>query len=91
MFDYGDENHKYYNQSTAPIYEIRNVKVPVALYSGQDDWLTVPEDVEYLRKYLPNIVDDYEINDWNHLDFVWAVKGSEALYSRMIQLMFKYI
>ena len=91
MFDYDIENQKYYNQSIPPSYDISNVKVPVALYSGQDDWLTVPDDVEYLRKKLPNVVDDYEIKDWNHLDFVWAINASRAFYNRMIQLMLKYV
>lgn len=89
MFDYLSENQKYYNQSTPPIYDIRNVKTPVALYWGKQDWLADPTDVEYLRKTLPNLVDDYGIDDWSHLDFVWAENATQILYNRMIQLMFK--
>lgn len=90
MYDYGaDDNQKYYNQSTAPIYDVKNVKAPVALYWGKQDWLADPTDVEYLRQNLPNIIDDYGIDNWSHLDFVWASNATQAFYDRMIQQMLR--
>jgi hypothetical protein len=36
MYDFGNEflNRKHYNQTKPPIYDINNVKTPVALYWG---------------------------------------------------------
>lgn len=91
-YDFGSpaENQAHYNQSTPPIYDIRSIKTPVALYSSTNDWLADPEDVKYIRANLPNIVDDYVIKGWNHLDFVWAIDAKQKLYDRIIQLMRKF-
>jgi lysosomal acid lipase/cholesteryl ester hydrolase len=87
MYDYGSDNILHYNQSTAPLYDVKNINTPVALYYGQDDWLADPTDVEYLKNNLPNIKDDYSISSYAHLDFTWAQNASQVLYNRMIQLM----
>jgi len=88
MFDYGSsDNILHYNQTTAPLYDVRNVKVPVALYYGEDDWLADQNDVKYLRENLPIIKDDYLIPNYIHLDFVWAQNASQVLYQRIIQLI----
>lgn len=90
MYDYGKNNMAHYNQSEAPSYDVTQVKVPVALYYANDDWLADPTDVKFLRANLPNIVDDYEIDNFNHLDFVWAINATQAVYNRMVNLMLKY-
>jgi len=91
MFDYGKHNAAKYNQTTAPLYDVTRVKVPVALYWADKDWLADPADVNYLRKRLPNIVDDFECLGWNHLDFLWATNTDTLLYERMLKLMKSYL
>jgi hypothetical protein len=92
MYDFGSatENMKHYNQTTAPLYNLAEVDVPVALYWADNDWLADPLDVQYLRSNLPNIVDDYCVEDWDHLDFTWGINGRPAMYDRMITLMNSY-
>ena len=92
MYDFGvpSENVLHYNQTTPPIYDLTQVKVPVALYSGTNDWLADPTDVDFLRKVLPNIVDNLIVDIYNHQDFVWAVNTREVIYDRMLELMKKY-
>jgi pimeloyl-ACP methyl ester carboxylesterase len=92
MFEYGSpsENMKHYNQSTPPLYDISKIQVPTALYYGQNDWLADVNDVDFLKKSLPNIVDDLNIKIYNHADFIWGTNTKEVLYDRMIQLMQKY-
>ena len=90
MYDYGskEENIMHYNESKAPMYTLDNINVPVALYSARNDWLADQIDVEYLRSGLKSkIVDDYELPDWNHLDFTLAVDAKIELYDRIIKLM----
>lgn len=91
-YDFGSpaENQAHYNQSIPPVYDLRLIKTPVALYSSSNDWLADPEDVKFIRANLPNIVDDYEVDSWNHLDFIWAVDTREYLYDRMLKLMKKF-
>ena len=40
-----------------------------------------------MRENLKNIVDDFEILDWNHLDFIWGTNAKIALYNRIINLI----
>lgn len=92
MYDYGSakENKKHYNQTSPPEYNLNRVNVPIALYWAQNDWLADPIDVQYLKKKLPNIVDELNIQFYNHLDFVWAINAKSVLYDRMIKLMLKF-
>ena len=91
-YDFGSaaENMAHYNQSKPPVYDLRLIKTPIALYSSTNDWLADQEDVKFIRKNLPNIVDDYVVNGWNHLDFVWAVDTKPSLTNRMLQVMKKF-
>ena len=87
------------NKSTEQVLEfffpnIQDLQHALRLYKEVvhyfNDWLADPEDVQFIRKSLPNIVDDYEIEGWNHLDFVWAYDTKELLYDRMLKLMEKF-
>lgn len=89
-FGSASENMVHYNQTEPPIYDLKLIKTPVALYSSTNDWLADLNDVQFIRENLPNIVDDIVIDGWNHLDFVWAIDTNEKLYNRMIQLMKKF-
>lgn len=91
MFDYGEvQNILRYNQSSPPLYDLTKMNVPTALYWAKNDWLADPIDVHFIRKNLPNIVDDYEIMDWDHLDFLLAVNAKKCLYERILKLIEKY-
>lgn len=91
MYDYGVKNMERYNQTSAPLYNITNVKVPVALYYADKDWLADPRDVEFIRSRVDNIVDDYNCKGWNHLDFLWAENANTLLYGRLVKLIQKYL
>ncbi|RNA38290.1 lysosomal acid lipase cholesteryl ester hydrolase-like [Brachionus plicatilis] len=91
MYDYGPAlNKQRYNQSSPPLYDISKMHVPTALYWAKNDWLADPVDVEFIRNSLPKIVDDYEIMDWDHLDFLLATNAKECLYDRILKLIKKY-
>ena len=87
MFDYGLKNMEKYNQRTAPLYNITNMKVPVALYWADKDWLADPKDVDYIRNRVPDLVDHFQCLDWNHLDFLWAKNANTLLYERLLKLL----
>ena len=45
-YDYGKEgNNEVYGQDHPPEFSIEAIKVPVASYWSQNDWLAQPEDV----------------------------------------------
>lgn len=93
MYDFGSpkENLAHYNQTEPPVYNLGGIRTPIALYSATNDWLADPIDVARLRSELPNVVDYWNTDDWNHLDFIWAINGKKYLYERMIDLMNSYL
>ncbi|KAK3701521.1 hypothetical protein QZH41_007892 [Actinostola sp. cb2023] len=86
-YDYGREgNRQHYGQDTAPLYNLSTYNVPTALFSGGDDWLADPKDVELLNGAIHKIVfHSKSIAAWQHLDFVWGLDAAALVYKDIIQ------
>ncbi|XP_050352921.1 lipase 3-like [Nymphalis io] len=89
-YDYGVKiNKKIYGMRQPTKYDMTEVKVPVALYFSEEDWLAHPEDVERLQKELPDVKDFYKVPEkhFNHMDFQFSKKAPEVVYKRLIESM----
>jgi pimeloyl-ACP methyl ester carboxylesterase len=93
-YDYGtpEKNQQHYNQTIPPGYSIRTMKVPTAIFSGGDDWLADPTDVNYIFDQISNetLVFRKYIPDYNHIDFIWALTANQLVYADVVNLMRKY-
>ena len=91
-YDYGSaaQNQLHYNQTTAPIYSIRPMKVPTAIFWSGEDWLADPADVAFIFDNVQSLVYEKYIPNYNHLDFVWAITANKLIYADVISLMQKY-
>ncbi|CAM4594035.1 unnamed protein product [Caretta caretta] len=89
-FDYGSENKAKYNQSVPPCYKIEDMTVPTAVWSGGEDWMVDPKDIDMLLPQITNLVYHKNISDWNHWDFTWGLDAAKRVYSEIIALMGKY-
>lgn len=89
-YDFGKKGNKEaYGQDHPPEYSVEAVKVPVASYWSQNDWLAQPEDVlRYLTK-LPNKYATYEVpfELWNHLDYLTGIDAKTILYPEIMKNM----
>jgi len=95
MFDYGssDLNKKHYNQTTPPFYDINRIPktLPIALFYGTADQLVTPDQVEKLINSLPAPpVLVRKIEQYAHLDFVWALDAKVKVYADILNLLKKY-
>ena len=64
--------------------------IPVALFTGSDDWLADPKDVAGLIPKLPNIACHTNIDYYDHLDFIWGIDAHKVVYQDIIHLFWKY-
>lgn len=82
-------NKRRYGSVKPPAYKLANINCKVALYYGQNDFLTAVKDVQRLRDELPNVVHDEKVayKKFNHLDFIIANDVKELLYESMFQVM----
>uniref|UniRef100_A0A8D3CXY6 Lipase, gastric n=1 Tax=Scophthalmus maximus TaxID=52904 RepID=A0A8D3CXY6_SCOMX len=87
-FDFGASgNMRHYNQSTAPEYQVQNMKVPTALFSGGQDTLADPKDVAVLLTQVSNLVFHQHIDHWEHLDFIWGLDAPEQMFPSILKLL----
>ncbi|XP_034050301.1 gastric triacylglycerol lipase [Thalassophryne amazonica] len=90
-YDYGPaENMKHYNQSTPPHYNVRDMKVPTALFSGGHDTLADPKDVAILLTQMSNLIYHKHIDHWEHLDFIWGLDAPHQMFSIILNLMHEH-
>jgi len=93
-YDYGtpDKNRQHYNQTTPPVYSLRGITVPTAIFSGGEDWLADPTDASYIFDNIDpkTLVYRKTIQDYNHMDFVWGLSANKLVYTDLLNEMQKY-
>lgn len=93
MFSYGrNENSRVYGTGRPPCYELENVRVPVAIFWGDGDWMSTTKDLDNLKDRLSNVVYDHRVDfpNFNHIDFIFASGAKTLLYDKVIQVFRKF-
>ncbi|XP_028397161.1 gastric triacylglycerol lipase-like [Dendronephthya gigantea] len=89
MYDYGwrYKNRMHYGQSTPKLYDVSKIRVPVALFSADKDWLATPKDVSKLKAKLKTVVFSKDLVSWDHLDFIWGMDAPSLIYEDIAGLL----
>eukprot|EP01097_Dermamoeba_algensis_P002902 TRINITY_DN2156_c0_g1_i2.p2 TRINITY_DN2156_c0_g1~~TRINITY_DN2156_c0_g1_i2.p2 ORF type:complete len:203 (-),score=44.52 TRINITY_DN2156_c0_g1_i2:85-693(-) len=91
-FDYGIvENLERYGTVKPPPYKLAAfpTSLPVALFTGTNDYLADPSDVQRMLSELPTSPLVYE-TDYGHIDFIMADNAKEKVYSIIAKLIQKF-
>lgn len=94
MYDYGspEANAKRHGTTKPPLYNLSDMVVPTALFTGDSDYFCHPVDVERLRKELPKGVEvKFHVFDkFSHLDFTWGVTSHEIVYRKILKILGRF-
>ncbi|GAB0192556.1 lipase member K-like [Grus japonensis] len=83
-------NWKNVNMMGPPHYDVKDMEVPTAIWSGGVDCLADPRDVALLLPQVRNLVHHKVIPQWNHLDFVLGLDATKVLYQDIVDMMKKH-
>jgi len=90
-YDYGSaaKNQQAYGQPTPPLYNVQNLQVPTVLFSGGEDSLADPTDVNstLIPLIQSKVVAHIYRYDFNHLDFTYGLGAYQYIYPPMLDLM----
>lgn len=89
QFDYGYEgNLGQYGQGTPPDYDLKSFKermrgLKMMIVVGNNDSLVNTKDLQMLLDNLPETVQLHFIEDYNHIDYMWARDSNTYVNDRV--------
>ncbi|XP_015354449.1 lipase member K [Marmota marmota marmota] len=88
-FDWGqpDQNMMHFHRLIPPLYNVTEMEVPTAIWSGGQDILADPKDVENLLPKIANLIYYKAIPYYNHMDFYLGQDAPQEIYQDLIKLM----
>ncbi|KAM6266182.1 LOW QUALITY PROTEIN: lipase member M-like [Porphyrio hochstetteri] len=91
-YDWGSskKSMEKYQQPTPPLYNVEEMTVPTAVWTGGQDLLASPKDVAVLLSQVKRVIYHKMIPGWAHLDFIWGLDAPLHMYNEIIDLMQKY-
>ncbi|XP_077281143.1 lipase 3 isoform X2 [Temnothorax americanus] len=92
-FDYGAKtNLNLYGSTQPPKYTLERVKVPVAIFYSENDFITHRTDIQKLVDNLPNVTHTEKLahETFNHIDYLWGRDAKTILYNRIPTILKKF-
>uniref|UniRef100_A0A8C8YPN1 Lipase n=1 Tax=Prolemur simus TaxID=1328070 RepID=A0A8C8YPN1_PROSS len=83
------QNMLHWGQLTPPLYNVTKMEVPTAIWSGGQDIVADPKDIENLLPKIANAIYYKLIPHYNHVDFYLGQDAPQEIYQDLIGLMEK--
>jgi lysosomal acid lipase/cholesteryl ester hydrolase len=65
-------------------YPTRHIQTDLHLFCGSRDTIS---DIDYLERHLPAGTKIHTIDDYEHMDFLWAENAREDFWERMLSVL----
>ena len=79
-------------QPYPPPYNVSELTVQTALFTGGQDWLADPTDVADLLPKIKDVVFYHKnITYYEHLDFIWGLDAATEVYDEIVSLIKKML
>merc|ERR1719244_1078257 len=87
-----ERNIAHHGTATPPLYHLKDVNTRVALFWGDNDWLTAEEDLFKILIEVPNVAHKFHIEfpQWNHLDHLYAIDIDKYQNDDLVALLAQY-
>ncbi|KAM7072814.1 lipase member K-like [Molossus nigricans] len=91
-FDWGNpyQNMIHFQQLTPPLYNVSEMNVPTAMWSGGHDRVADPRDIENLLPNITRLIYYKFIPHYNHVDFYLGQDAPQEIYQDLIRMMEEY-
>ena len=77
--------HTPSTQPHPPPYNVTELTVKTALFTGGQDWLADPTDVANLIPKIKDVTFYHKnISYYDHLDFIWGLDAATQVYSEIV-------
>ncbi len=90
-FDFGPEkNLEVYGRPSPPEYDSApwmNITCPIHIVIGKADNVMSEEDVNYFMKMLPKHAELSYVEDYGHLDYIWADDAHVKIYPQLLEFL----
>lgn len=77
-------NQAVYGTATPPAYNLSAIATRLVLFTGGQDRLADPADVELLLQALPAGAERHHEPSYEHLDFIWGANAKYRVYARVL-------
>ncbi|XP_043836180.1 LOW QUALITY PROTEIN: lipase member K-like [Dromiciops gliroides] len=82
-------NMEHYNQVTPPLYNVTLMKVPTLLWSGGEDTVADPLDVDSWLPNISNLIYHKRIPYYNHMDFYLGMDAPQQVFYELVSIIKK--
>ncbi|KAK7086819.1 hypothetical protein SK128_012796 [Halocaridina rubra] len=89
-YDNGEtKNLLAYGTGKPPVFSLKAVTTPVALFWSESDWVNSPPDVRQIAGELSRVVLSHRVERemFNHLDFIWSEDAHIYVYRPLIKFL----
>lgn len=76
-----------FSQTIPPLYDIEAITIPIAMWSGNQDWISQPSEIAQLQLQITNLIHKKKFPQWNHWNFIWGLDATSCLYKEILALM----